>query len=71
MRKSSKFSSALEATDRLTLEEKETLLEVLHRRTVQERREQLKREIADARREHAAGKSRPASPRRIMRDVLK
>jgi hypothetical protein len=61
MRKSSKFSSVLEATDRLTLEEKETLLEVLHRRTVQGRRDQLKREIDQDRHEHGSGKSQPAT----------
>jgi hypothetical protein len=71
VRKSSEFSDLLEATGRLTLEEKETLLEVLRHRTIEDRRAQLKREIAQARREHAAGKCRPASPGQIMRDILK
>ena len=70
MRKSSDFSDVLEATERLSLEEKETLLEVLRNRTVEERRAQIKREIAEARKEHAAGKSKAGSPEQIMREIL-
>ena len=71
MKRSSQFSDALEATGRLSLEEKETLLEVLRKRTAEERRAQLKREITEARREHAAGKLKPTTARQIMRDILK
>jgi hypothetical protein len=71
MQKTAKFNDVLEATDRLTLDEKETLLEVLRHRTVEERRGQIKREIADARREYASGKAKPTSVRRIVRDILK
>jgi hypothetical protein len=70
MRKSSRFSEVLEATELLSLEERETLMEVLQNRTAEERRAQLKREIGKARREHAARKVKPASPRQIMRDIL-
>jgi uncharacterized small protein (DUF1192 family) len=71
MRKSSAFSNVLEATDRLSLEEKETLLEVLRNRTVEQRRAQLKQEISRAKRQHANGKSKPTSVRQIMRGILK
>ena len=71
MRRSSEFSDLLAATGRLSLEEKEKLLEVLRKRTVEERRARLKREINRARREHAAGKIKPTSARQIMRDILK
>lgn len=71
MKKSSDFSEVLDATERLSLEERETLVEVLHHRTVEERRELLKREVLESRREFAAGKCRPASPSQIMRDILK
>ena len=71
MRRSSEFGDLLEATGRLSLEEKEKLLEVLRRRTVEERRARLKREINRARREHAADKLNPTSARQIMRDILK
>jgi hypothetical protein len=71
MRKSSQFSDVLEATERLSLEEKETLLEVLHNRTVEERRAQLASEISESKREHAAGRTKAASPKQIMRNILK
>jgi hypothetical protein len=71
MRRSSGFSDVLDATERLSLEEKETLLEVLRNRTVAERRAQLQREIAQARHEHAKGRTKPASPRQIIREIAK
>lgn len=71
MRKSSDFSEVLDATDRLSLEEKETLLEILRNRTIEERRAQLKQEIEQSEREYKAGKCRPATPRQIVRDILK
>ena len=71
MRRSAKFSNVLEATSHLSLEEKETLLEVLRHRTVEERRKQIKQEIAEAKREHTAGKTKAASARRIMKDLVK
>jgi hypothetical protein len=71
MRKSSVFSDVLESTDRLSLEEKETLLEVLHHRTVEQRRLQIKRELVASRREHAAGKTKPVTAAQLMREILK
>ena len=71
MRKSSEFGEVLEATERLSLEEKEALLEVLQHRTVEERRGQIKREIAAARREHAAGKAKRVSADDLMGEILK
>ena len=71
MRKSSEFGDVLDATERLSLEEREALLQILRNRTIEDRRLQLKREIAAARREHAARKCKPATPEQIMRDILR
>ncbi len=71
MRKSAGFSNVLEATERLSLEERETLLKVLQHSTIEERRARLKRDVLKARREHAAGKTKPASARQIMKALLK
>jgi hypothetical protein len=71
MRKSSEFGQVLDATERLSLEEKETLLEVLRRRTIETRRRQLKRDIAESRREEAAGKAKPVTVAQLMREILK
>ncbi|HEY4329770.1 MAG TPA: hypothetical protein VGN88_08540 [Phycisphaerae bacterium] len=67
----SNFSTALEAAERLSFEEKETLLEVLRHRAVAERRNQIKREIAQSNDEHAAGKSKAVSPAQLMRELLR
>lgn len=71
MKKSSDFSDVLDATERLSLDEKEALVQVLRHRTAEDRRNQLKREVAAARSEFAAGKCKPASPKQILRDILK
>ena len=70
MQKSSRFEDVLEATERLTLEEREALADVLKRRTVAERRAKLKQGVTSARRETASKKIKPASARKIVQDIL-
>ena len=70
MRKTSEFNDVLDASDRLSLEEKEALVEVLRHRTLEERRLQLKKEIEISRREYATGKCKVMSPMQIMREML-
>jgi hypothetical protein len=67
----SKFGAVLEATESLNLEEREALVEVLRRRTIEERRAQLKREVAQANDQFAKGKCKPATTAQIMRELLK
>ncbi len=67
----SNFNTALEASERLNLDEKEALLEVLRHRASEERRAQIKQDIAQANREHARGQCKPATPAQIMRDLTK
>jgi hypothetical protein len=50
-----RFAEVLDAADQLSLEEQETLVDVLNRRLVEHRRDQLAEEIQQARREFAAG----------------
>jgi len=64
------FGEALEAADRLSLEEKEALIEVLQRRLIDERREELAQEIAAARKEFAAGQCRETSPEELLKEIL-
>jgi hypothetical protein len=70
MEQSLTFGDILEAADRLSLEEKETLIEVLQRRLVDQRRDELAKEIKAARKEFQAGKCQPASPEELMKDIL-
>jgi hypothetical protein len=66
----SRFHVVVEAADRLTLEEQETLVTVLNRRLADRRRGELARDIREAQREFARGALRPASPEEIMKEIL-
>jgi len=65
-----RFAEVLDAADQLSLEEQTTLIEVLNRRLVEHRRDQLAEEIQQARREYAAGQCKPATSEQILKDLL-
>ncbi|HEX3532225.1 MAG TPA: hypothetical protein VH988_34625 [Thermoanaerobaculia bacterium] len=64
------FAEVLEAADRLSLEDQESVVEILHRRIVERRREELAREIREAEEEFRAGKSEPRSAQELMKEIL-
>jgi hypothetical protein len=64
------FGEVLEAADELSLEEQETLIEVIRRRVIERRREELAREIQDAQKEFQAGYCRPTTPDELMTEIL-
>jgi hypothetical protein len=64
------FSEALEAADKLSLEEKEALIEVLQRRLIDQRRDELAQEIQAARQEFQAGQCLEASPEELLKEIL-
>ena len=64
------FGEVLEAADELPLEEQETLIEVIRRRVIERRREELAREIQDAQKEFQAGQCRPTTPDELMTEIL-
>lgn len=64
------FGEVLEAADSLSLDEQETLIEILQRRMIQQRRAELAQDIQAARKEFQAGKCQPATPSEIMKDIL-
>jgi|YelNatPaOPRAMG01_1025707.scaffolds.fasta_scaffold48992_3 hypothetical protein len=70
MEKPGVFGEVLEAADRLSPEDKEVLIEVLQRRLLDERREEIAREIAAANREFQAGQCQPATPEELMKEIL-
>lgn len=70
MAEQSVFGEVLEAADRLSPEEKEALIEVLQRRLIDERREEIAREIAATRREFQAGECRPTTPDDLMKEIM-
>jgi len=69
-KRASKFHVVVEAADRLSLEEQETLVTVLNRRLADRRRAELAQDIREAHREFERGSLRPASPDDIMKELL-
>jgi hypothetical protein len=63
------FGEVLEAADKLSLEEQEALIAVLHRRLIKRRREELAKDVQDAQQEFEAGQCRAATPAEIMKDI--
>jgi len=64
------FGEVLEVVDELSLEEQETLIEVVRRRIIERRREELAKEIQDAQKEFQAGHCRPVTPDELVAEIL-
>jgi hypothetical protein len=64
------FSSVLDAADALSVEEQETLIDVLSHRVADANRRRLYAEVQDARREFAEGKCQPANVDALMQELL-
>jgi hypothetical protein len=64
------FAEVLEAADRLSLEDQESLVEILHRRVVERRREELAEEIQQAEEEFQAGGCEPRTAQELIREIL-
>jgi hypothetical protein len=65
------FGEVLEAADRLSQEEQEELIAILHRRLAQAARQRLIADVQEARREFAEGRCSPVTPAELMREILK
>ena len=64
------FGEVLDAADKLTLEEQETLVDFLSRRLIEYRRSELAREIHDADQEFQSGGCRVVSPQELIQEIL-
>lgn len=53
--KTSKFQQAIKAVEALSIDEQATLLEILHKRLIQQRRERLLQEVTEAEQDYAQG----------------
>ena len=71
MEKHTTFAEVLEAADALSIDEQETLVEILRRRVTESRRSELASDIADARQEFQSGGCRPTEPDQLMGEILK
>ncbi len=64
------FGEVLDATDKLSLDEQHTLIEILQQRMRERRRAIIAKNIQAARKEFQQGDCQPATPREIMKDIL-
>ena len=64
------FGEVLEAIDQLSLEEQETLSEVLSRRLIECRRDELAQDVKQAEQELEEGNCRVVSPADIISEIL-
>jgi len=63
------FAEIVDAADELTLDEQESLIDILRRRVAQRNRARLVREVAEARNEHQSGRSVKATVADIMDEI--
>ncbi len=68
--KKNNFSDILDAAGSLSVDEREELIQILHKRTIEERRAELLRDIKNARTEYKKRKYSVSSPEDIMNEIL-
>ena len=64
------FGEVLEGIEALSLEDQEILIDILQRRIIERRREELVRDIQQAQQEFQAGECRPATPEELMNEIM-
>ena len=69
MAKALPFGEVLEGIETLSLEDQEILREILHRRIVERRREELAQDVQQARQEFQAGQCRPVTPEELLNEI--
>lgn len=63
------FGQVLEAADRLSPEEQETLIDILRRRAIESRRREIARDIRGAQQEFRKGRCRTTTPAEIVKEI--
>lgn len=64
------FNEVLESADRLSLDEQETLTDILHRRRIDYQRAELVKDIQYAQQEFKEGKCKPVTSSELMKEIL-
>jgi len=70
MEKTISFNQLLEYAECLSLDEKESLIDILRHRVADQRRQEMSTLILSAREEYKSGKLTPETPEDIMKDIL-
>lgn len=65
-----RFADLIEMIDRLPLDERESLVDVVRKRIADDERHRVAASIRSARREHSRGQCRPVTPDELMREIL-
>ena len=69
MKKGLTFDRIVGLADGLSLPQKESLVEILSKRLIEERRTVLRKDIREANREFKAGRCRAVAPAGLMREI--
>ncbi len=64
------FANVLEAVDQLSLEDQQSVVEILRSRIIEQRRDDLVAEVEEAEAEFQAGKAAPRSARQLIDEIL-
>ena len=64
------FGEVLEGIETLSLEDQEILKEILHRRIIERRREELVQDVQQAQQEFQAGQCRPVTPEELTKEIV-
>jgi hypothetical protein len=64
------FGDVLDAIDQLSLEEQETLMDIVQRRVAERSRKFLAAEIREAQQEFAEGRCQAATADELMKEIL-
>jgi len=64
------FGEILEAADNLPIGDQESLRDILTKRIIERRRDELLQEIREAREEYEAGKCKPVTPDELMAEIV-
>lgn len=70
MSRAAKFSDILDLVDHMPLEDKEAMIDVLKRRTADQRRAQIAREAVSSDKEYRKGKAKTGTADQIMREIV-
>jgi len=70
MPEATRLNDVIEVAESLSLEEQEMLLEVLHNRYIQHRRDELAKDLDEANKEFADGKCKVSTPSDLMGEIL-
>lgn len=65
-----RFDEILDDVEKLSLEEQETLIDILNRRVIDRRRLELAKEIQEAQKEFQEGSVKPVTPDELMKEIL-